>query len=36
VTPHRFVTAIVTEAGVARPPYDQSLRALLDGVARSA
>ena len=26
VTPHRYVTAIVTERGVARPPFDKSLR----------
>ena len=28
VTPHRYVTAIVTERGVARAPYTESLRAL--------
>jgi len=28
VTPHRYVTAIVCERGVARPPYEQSLAAL--------
>jgi methylthioribose-1-phosphate isomerase len=28
VTPHRYVTAIVCEKGVARPPYSESLRAL--------
>jgi methylthioribose-1-phosphate isomerase len=28
VTPHRLVTAIVTERGVARPPYSESLPAL--------
>jgi methylthioribose-1-phosphate isomerase len=28
VTPHRYVTAIVCERGVARPPYSESLRAL--------
>ncbi len=28
VTPHRYVTAIITERGVARPPYTESLRAL--------
>jgi methylthioribose-1-phosphate isomerase len=28
VTPHRYVTAIITECGVARPPYVESLRAL--------
>jgi len=29
VTPARFVTAIITEAGVARPPYTESLVQLL-------
>jgi methylthioribose-1-phosphate isomerase len=28
VTPHRFVTAIICERGVARPPYTESLRAM--------
>lgn len=28
ITPHRLVTAIVTEAGVAMPPYDRNLPAL--------
>jgi len=28
VTPHRYVTAIVCERGVARPPYAESLREL--------
>lgn len=28
VTPHELVTAIITERGVAYPPYEQSLRAL--------
>ncbi|HRW46535.1 MAG TPA: S-methyl-5-thioribose-1-phosphate isomerase, partial [Caldilinea sp.] len=27
VTPHRYLTAIVTEEGVCRPPFDKSLRA---------
>jgi len=31
VTPHRFVTAIVCERGVARPPYEPSLAALASG-----
>ncbi len=31
VTPARYVTAIITEAGIARPPYADSLRALFDG-----
>ncbi|MGH9657295.1 MAG: S-methyl-5-thioribose-1-phosphate isomerase [Bryobacteraceae bacterium] len=26
VTPHRYVTAIITERGVARPPFGESLR----------
>ncbi len=29
VTPARYVTAIITERGVARPPYAESLRATL-------
>lgn len=28
VTPHRYVTAIITERGVAKGPYSESLRAL--------
>ena len=28
VTPARLVTAIVTEKGVVRPPYSETLRAL--------
>jgi methylthioribose-1-phosphate isomerase len=31
ITPHSYVTAIVTEAGIARPPYDESLRELCMG-----
>ncbi len=31
VTPHRLVSAIVTERGVARPPYDESLPSLCSG-----
>ncbi len=31
VTPSRYVTAIVTERGVARAPYEESLRALAKG-----
>lgn len=30
VTPHRYVSAIITDAGVAREPYDLSLRALFE------
>lgn len=29
VTPHEYVTAIVTEHGIARAPYSESLRALM-------
>jgi methylthioribose-1-phosphate isomerase len=28
VTPHLYVTAIITEMGIARPPYDVALRSL--------
>jgi len=28
VTPNRYVTAIITERGVARAPYTESLRRL--------
>jgi methylthioribose-1-phosphate isomerase len=34
VTPARLVTAIITEAGIARPPYDASLPALFSGERR--
>jgi methylthioribose-1-phosphate isomerase len=30
VTPHRYVTAIITERGVARAPYTESLRGLIN------
>jgi len=33
ITPHRYVTAIVCENGVARPPYTRSLEALATGTA---
>jgi methylthioribose-1-phosphate isomerase len=33
VTPNRYVTAIITERGVARAPYTESLRALMDAPA---
>lgn len=32
VTPHRYVSAIITDAGVAREPYDTSLNALLENI----
>jgi methylthioribose-1-phosphate isomerase len=28
VTPHRYVSAIITERGVARAPYGESLKSL--------
>jgi methylthioribose-1-phosphate isomerase len=31
VTPHRYVSAIITERGVARAPYEESLRGLQGG-----
>jgi methylthioribose-1-phosphate isomerase len=34
VTPHRLVAGIVTEAGVARPPYEASLAAQLEASRR--
>ena len=36
VTPHRLITAIVTEAGVLRPPYTVTLRGALHGAAAGA
>jgi methylthioribose-1-phosphate isomerase len=35
VTPSKYVTAIITERGIARAPYDQSLAALVAGTAAS-
>jgi methylthioribose-1-phosphate isomerase len=32
VTPSRYVSAIITERGVARAPYEESLRALCHGI----
>jgi methylthioribose-1-phosphate isomerase len=36
VTPNRLITAIITEAGVLRPPYTVALRAALDAETHSA
>jgi len=33
VTPHRYVTAIITERGVARAPFEEALRGLVEGEA---
>ena len=30
VTPHRYITAIITERGVARPPFTEGLKALFN------
>jgi methylthioribose-1-phosphate isomerase len=30
VTPNQYITAIITERGIARPPYDESLRTLVE------
>ena len=30
VTPNRYVTAIITENGVARAPYEESLRKMVE------
>ncbi len=35
VTPHRLISLIVTEAGLAAPPYDRTLAALLSAAARA-
>ncbi len=31
VTPHEFIAAIITDRGVARPPYTESLRRMVEG-----
>jgi methylthioribose-1-phosphate isomerase len=31
VTPHELIAAIITDRGVARPPYTESLRRLVEG-----
>ena len=36
VTPHKYVTAIITERGIARSPYVESLRQLVDATATVA
>ena len=33
VTPHRYVTGIVTENGIAYPPFKQSLRRMVEGMS---
>ncbi|HEX2037627.1 MAG TPA: S-methyl-5-thioribose-1-phosphate isomerase [Chloroflexota bacterium] len=34
VTPHRYVTAFITEHGIVHPPYDVSLKAAVQGASR--
>jgi methylthioribose-1-phosphate isomerase len=36
VTPAKYVTAIITERGVARAPYHESLAALVSGAQLAA
>jgi methylthioribose-1-phosphate isomerase len=31
VTEHELITAIITERGLARPPYEESLRKMMSG-----
>ncbi len=33
VTPHRLITGIITERGIARPPYTESLAAIVADAA---
>ncbi|HEV2492753.1 MAG TPA: S-methyl-5-thioribose-1-phosphate isomerase [Terriglobia bacterium] len=35
VTPHRYVSAIITERGIAREPYSENLKTLFVAVARA-
>jgi len=34
VTPHRYVTALITERGLVRPPFDEGLRRVFEDSAR--
>lgn len=36
VTPHRYVTGIVTEEGVVRPPFEENLRQMMERKGASA
>jgi methylthioribose-1-phosphate isomerase len=36
VTPHRYITGIVTERGILRPPYVESLAAAVQGLAETS
>ncbi len=35
VTPHRYIAGIITERGILRPPYSESLKAAVDTIAQS-
>ena len=30
VTPSRYITAVVTEKGIVRPPYEENLRKIME------
>jgi methylthioribose-1-phosphate isomerase len=32
VTPAKYITAVITEKGIVRPPYSENLAALINGV----
>ena len=34
VTPHRYITGIITERGILRPPYSDSLKAAVETIAQ--
>ncbi len=36
VTPHRYVTAIITERGIVRPPYEVELKRLVEAASPDA
>ncbi len=36
VTPHRYITGIITEKGIFRPPYSESLKRAFEGTALGA
>ena len=36
VTPHRYITGIITEKGIFRPPYNESLKRAFEGTALRA
>jgi methylthioribose-1-phosphate isomerase len=36
VTPHRYITAIITDTGIARPPFEQTLAALVTNFSQPA